>query len=355
MSEPNSQWFRWTHRHYVFNNRESGFPIFSRKDSAFFQKWLICNLEHSIDQSTRTANELNNVNPESVRESIKIANLYATDSRNFNLEDKYSGGFPNFEKWIENGQEVRGINFIHKEAADFKRVNISDLIDLGYNNSILNDTEGQFIALHHYATENNYITGMPTFTEEGIYIGALLFKQGFATVEEIPFLFYNIIDYNYDLLTKERIPETVQAFEIAANSFENCTQINDDEKRGLANGFGIRKFIIDMPVEMRSLPNGAVRYARSLYGGQDTHIYINWDIFLDPNTGNVADIDFLAEILIHEIMHIGLNMDHPVHYDPSFESDRYGCGDPRNHEYFKDPMMRSQCCIRSQLNLAGDS
>ncbi|MFD5264425.1 hypothetical protein ACFWJC_27385 [Bacillus wiedmannii] len=356
MTEPHSQWFRWTHRHYAFNERKSGFPIFSKKDSTFFQKWLICNLENSIDQSTRTANELNNVNPENVRESIKVANLYATDSRNFNLEVKYSGGFPNFEKWIDNGQEVRGINFIHKEAADFERIKVSDLVNLGYNNSISSDTEGQFVALHHYATENNYITGMPTFTEEGPYIGALLFKQGSATVEEIPFLFYNILDYNYDLLAKERIPDAVQAFEIAANSFENCSHLNDEEKHHLANAFGARKFILDMPQEMRDqVAPGTVRFARVEWDNHDIRIFINWDEFLDPNTGNVTDIKFLAEVLIHEMMHIALRKDHDIQYDPSFESQRFGCGDPNNHPYFQDPMLRAQCCIRNELHVTGGS
>ncbi|MDV6364584.1 hypothetical protein [Bacillus cereus] len=357
MAEPNSGWLRWTHRHCWMSGKNTGFPTFIINNKTYFQTWIICSLENdAIVRQSRTAIELQNVDPENVRASIRMANLYARDNTNFNLEDLYRGGFPTFEKWMDGGREVRELAFVKREAADFERIHISTLESLGYNRNILSDTEAQFRALHHYATEHNYISGMPTFTEEGEFIGVLLFKQGFANIEEIPFIYYNIQDYNYDHLTSDRIPETVQAFEIAANGFENCSHLSDEEKRHLANAFGERKFILDMPQEMRDqAAPGTIRRARAEWDNHDVRIFINWDAFLDPNTGNVAEIRFLAEVLIHEMMHIALRKDHDIQYDPSFESQNFGCGDPNNHPYFQDPMLRAQCCIRNELHITGGS
>ncbi|NOL36782.1 hypothetical protein [Bacillus safensis] len=346
MTEPNTQWFRWTHRHALNNNYITGFPTFhvnSKLKNEYFDYWKICKFNGGLESTSVSATALNNVDPENVRESVKEVNLYAKKR-----SEKYIGGFPTFEKWMrDEGGEHRGINYVLRDSAEYERIYIEEFAEIGYKREILYDTELQYKAVHDYAVNKGYVTGMPTFTEEGDFIGVLLFKGG-VEIEEMPFLFFNIQENNYDHFDMKRFPETMRAFELAISKFSECGYLNNEEKKGLVSGFGKRKFIMDMPDEKKHPSEEVTNRAIAEWGDGDFRLLINWDVFV---VNDKVDVELLAESLIHEIMHIGLEKDHDIKYDPSFDKENYGCGDERNHAYFKDPMNRAECCIRNHLGL----
>ncbi|MGW9531195.1 hypothetical protein ACWHAM_26525 [Paenibacillus terrae] len=333
---PSTDWFRWTHRDSMYNNFKTGIPTFIIKQADYFQSWLIIRLDNAVTIGTLTANELDNVNPEDVAASIRTTNLYATDERNTNLEHIYSGAFPTFEKWIDDGNEVRGISFILKETADYQRIHPSELAEFGYR---FGDIESQFVAIHNYASHNDFVTGLPTFTEdEQNYVGALLFKQGFAQTQEIPFLYFVIQKFNFDHLNEQYRTNVILALEMGIDRFSNSPYLSDEEKRRLALAYGNKIFIHDAPASQTEA-------GRWVQNGDDNHIYINWGQFLD-NNGDVNQ-SALAETLIHEIMHVA-GYSH-IEIPPNAKSP--GCGNTSGDEYFDSPPLRAECVIGNNQSL----
>ncbi|MES7477506.1 hypothetical protein U6M79_12380, partial [Cutibacterium acnes] len=133
-----------------------------------------------------TEHELPNLlrNPEDIRIWIRDMNLFARDR--FKAGGDYVGALPTFEQALNGNTVVLGAHLFGEDDVDFKRVHNTELsnLDIYYREPY---TDEYFKAANSYAFKNDYISGLPTFTDEGPgFMGILLFKSPFSHVAEVP-------------------------------------------------------------------------------------------------------------------------------------------------------------------------
>lgn len=272
----------------------------------------------------------------------------------------YVGAIPTFEQAKKDNYVVLGVNFILEEAADPKLIYLNDFIDVGITYPLFGTHREQFKAVHDFAVKTNYVTGIPVYTEadpfnpreRGDAVSALLFKEGFAEVEDIP-EYLEHVHWNYTFndkkvfsnenLSDEFVLRIYKAIKVALKSINECSYLNEEESKSLIQD-GFKKVIhfsaLNSDADARAMVN-----PESL-----SEIGIKESSF--PATDEVNGLNLLAETVIHEMMHT-TGRTH-IAYEESFGTHAgIGCGGNTAGlpelavKYWTSPPLRAECCIRN--------
>ncbi|MHA4168898.1 hypothetical protein [Bacillus cereus] len=334
-------------KRYCQHGFSGGFPTFHTRSTSLFNYHTITKfsaVEHKDIPEFELPNLLND--PENVKLWIKDMNIFSRDR--FKAGGDYIGAVPTFEEGKNGNTTVLGGYFFKSYEADFKRVDVEEIRNLGIPYSV--EVEEQFRAAHLYAVKNGYISGVPTFTEEDpvrVIAGILLFKNHFAHVTEVPEHFIRNYPFAFEGFNDTFLPRLVTAIERAVGSIENGNYLEDDVKNSISEEFTKNKTIIS---NIPPYPADCPPTVKGCSTGET--IRINENQF---PLGDVVDVD-LARTFIHEMAHqAGYN--HINHLN-SFD-DYLDCGCTGNIkdvpeaaiDYWTSIPLMAECCIDGHQTL----
>lgn len=348
---------RYSHRDGYFG----GYPTFFYKPANYYNYLTVVKLkDHARDYKDIPAPPQLMKNPEHIPLWLRELNLYARD-RHLAGGD-YVGALPTFEQAKPGDHIVIGINFLHREAADFQSIYINELIEAGINYNVFGSYREQFKAIHEFAVHKGYESGLPIYTEadprepreRGNLVQILLFKKGYVEVEEIPEHLEHI-HWNYTFnekkiwseldLSDDFILRIYKSITIALNSINNCSHLSIEECKTLIEG--VRKFLHFSALATDDPYRGKVDSESKIHVGLRESYFFS--------TGNEEnDQNLLAETVLHEFMYVA-GYTHILYEEDRFEPHKgCGCGDDNDRigvpddavSYWTSVPSRAECCIR---------